>query len=138
MPAFIAQKLVKLLAGRGTALQQARVGILGLTFKENVPDLRNSRVPDVVRELGEYGIRPAVHDPLADPAEAIRQYGIRLVPLEELGELDALVFAVPHAHYLGSLQKWLLGILRPDGILIDVKSQIDPAQLPRQVDYWSL
>jgi UDP-N-acetyl-D-glucosamine/UDP-N-acetyl-D-galactosamine dehydrogenase len=138
MPAFIAQKLVKLLAGRGTALQQARVGILGLTFKENVPDLRNSRVPDLVRELGEYGIRAAVHDPLADPAEAIRQYGIRLAPLEELGDLHALVFAVPHAHYLGSLQKWLPAILRPAGILIDVKSQIDTAQLPSEVHYWSL
>ena len=138
MPAFIAQKLVKLLAGRRTALQQARVGILGVTFKENVPDLRNSRVPDVVRELGEYGIRPAVHDPIADPAEAIRQYGIRLAPLEELRDLHALVFAVPHAQYLGSLQEWLPGILRRDGILIDVKSQIDAAQLPPEVDYWSL
>ena len=138
MPAFIAQKLVKLLAGRGIALQRARVGILGLTFKENVPDLRNSRVPDIVRELAEFGIRSHVHDPLVDPAEAMRAYGIRLSSLDELGGLHALVVAVPHAHYLDRVYEWLPRILRPDGIVVDVKSQIDRSRLSQGVGYWSL
>jgi UDP-N-acetyl-D-galactosamine dehydrogenase len=138
MPAFVAQKLVKLLARRGIALQQARVGILGLTFKENVPDLRNSRVPDIVRELAAFGVRPEVHDPLADPAEAMHEYGIRLIALDRLSDLHALVLAVPHAQYRASLLELLPRILRPHGIVLDVKSDIDRRRLPAGVAYWSL
>src|SRR5690606_18019937 len=97
---FIGQKLVKLLLGRGRDLRTARVAILGLTFKENVPDLRNSRVPDIIAELGEYGIRPLVHDALADAREAERVYGIALADLASLQRLDGLVLAVPHRAYL--------------------------------------
>ena len=74
----------------------ARIGIVGITFKEDVPDIRNSRVPDIVAELREFGIAAMVTDPLADPAEAEREYGIELVPRTDLTELDGLILAVPH------------------------------------------
>jgi UDP-N-acetyl-D-galactosamine dehydrogenase len=77
------------------------VGIFGLTFKENVPDLRNSRVPDIKSELEEYGITVLVHDPLADPDEAMLEYGVSLSPLEAMHGLDAAVFAVAHGAYDG-------------------------------------
>ena len=83
MGGFIAQRLVKLLIAAERPVKGARVGILGLTFKEDVPDLRNSRVPDIVAELREFGIAAMVDDPLADPAEAQHEYGIELVPARD-------------------------------------------------------
>src|SRR5260370_7587316 len=97
MGGFIAQRLVKLLIAAERPVKGARIGILGITFKEDVPDLRNSRVPDIVAELREFGIAAAVSDPLADPAEAKREYDIELVPLGALAKLDGLILAVPHA-----------------------------------------
>ena len=138
MAAFVAQKLVKLLIGRESAVRRARVGVLGLTFKENVPDLRNSRVPDIVRELASFGIAARVHDPLADVRAATEQYGIELCPLEQMRELDALVLAVPHRYYLELGAPGLAALLDPGGILIDVRSVIDPASLPDTIAYWSL
>src|SRR5690606_4309748 len=82
--AFVAQKALKLLAAAQVPLHQARVGIFGLTFKENVPDLRNSKVPDIVAELGQFGVTPLVHDPLGDPEEARHEYGVTLAPWEEM------------------------------------------------------
>ncbi len=96
MGGFIAQRLVKLLIAAERPVKSARIGIVGITFKEDVPDLRNSRVPDIVTELREFGITASVADPLADPGEAKREYGIDLVPLEVLTELDGLILAVPH------------------------------------------
>ncbi len=80
--------------------KKARVGILGLTFKENVPDLRNSKIPDIIKELAEYGISAIVHDPLGNPEEAHEEYGIRLSPLEKFTDLDCVILAVSHAEYL--------------------------------------
>lgn len=122
MGSFIGQKLVKMLVSAGKSLDSARVGIFGLTFKENVPDLRNSRVPDVIRELQQFGIDPLVHDPMASPIEAEREYGIRIVPLDELDALDAIVLAVPHKHYLVDDAGFILGLLKGPGVVIDVKS----------------
>lgn len=138
MATFVAQKLVKLLIDRDLAVRRARVGVLGLTFKENVPDLRNSRVPDIVRELASFGIAARVHDPLADPRSAAEQYGIELCPLAQMGELDALVLAVPHRYYQELGAPGLAELLDPSGILIDVRSIVDPAALPDTIAYWSL
>ncbi|MFO1048142.1 MAG: nucleotide sugar dehydrogenase [Geminicoccaceae bacterium] len=138
MAAFVAQKLVKLLIGRDVAVRRARVGVLGLTFKENVPDLRNSRVPDIVRELASFGIAARVHDPMADARDAAAQYGIELCSLEQLGALDALVLAVPHRYYQELGASGLTALLDPGGILIDVRSLVDPASLPDTIAYWSL
>src|SRR5438105_1324474 len=96
MGGFIAQRLVKLLIAAERPVKGARIGIVGITFKEDVPDLRNSRVPDIIAELRDFGIAPMVADPLADPAEAKREYGVELVALDHFTKLDGLILAVPH------------------------------------------
>ncbi len=138
MGSFVAQKLVKLLIASDVAVKGARVGVLGLSFKENVPDLRNSRVPDILRELVSFGIEALIHDPLADPAQAQHEYGLELSPLELLRDLDGLVLAVPHRAYLALGEAGMAALLRPSGILIDVKSALDPTRLPAEQTYWSL
>src|SRR5713226_3541402 len=138
MGSFIAQRLAKLLIAAERPVKGARIGIVGITFKENVPDLRNSRVPDIVAELREFGIAASVADPLADPGEAKREYGIDLVPLEALTELDGLILAVPHK-VLGEAG-WgsLFTTLSPGGVFIDVKSALARDEVPRNIHYWSL
>lgn len=96
MGAYVAQRVVKAMVNEGKVLKGSRVAILGLTFKENVSDLRNSRVPDIVNELREFGVQPLVHDPLGDPQLAEREYNIRLCEFEEVKDLDALILAVAH------------------------------------------
>jgi UDP-N-acetyl-D-glucosamine/UDP-N-acetyl-D-galactosamine dehydrogenase len=138
MGAFVAQKLIKLLAASERPIHLARVAVLGITFKENVPDLRNSRVPDILRELREYGIEALVHDARADAEEALAEYGVRLCDWPDLRGLDAVVLAVPHATYLERLDAELSSMLAPGGIVIDVKSALRAAQLPEGARYWSL
>ena len=135
--AFIAQRLVRFLSRNTTALADARVAILGLTFKENVSDTRNSRVPDIVRELTNFGVRATVSDPKARPEDAVHKYGIALTDLSQTKNLDALVLAVPHREFLSDPTK-LFAKLKPQGVLIDVKSVIDPAIVPSGITYWSL
>jgi UDP-N-acetyl-D-galactosamine dehydrogenase len=138
MGAFLAQKAVKMLVNADVAVKGARVGVLGLTFKEDCSDLRNSKVPDIVRELGEFGVRTMVHDPLASSAEAVHEYGLALSPLEELQELDGLILAVSHKWYREHGHDKLLGRVKKGGVIIDVKSAINPAHVPAGVRLWSL
>ena len=138
MGAFLGQKVVKLLIEADQHVKGARVGVLGLPFKENVRDIRNSKVPDIVEELRHFGIEAEVHDPLADPEEVHEEYGITLCPWEQLQGLDALVLAVPHRHYLSMDVKTLLSGLGPGGIVVDVKSVLAPAEVPPGLRYWSL
>jgi UDP-N-acetyl-D-galactosamine dehydrogenase len=139
MGIYLAQRLIKLLGIHGNKpLKKARVGILGLTFKENVRDLRNSRVPELVRELEQFGIHPLVHDPLADIEQARCEYGIELNSWDEFCNLDAVVLAVSHHKYLELPQNQLLKCLQAGGILMDVKSVFNPANLPSNIIYWSL
>ena len=135
---FIAQKTVKLLVNADRPVKGARVGVLGLTFKENVNDLRNSKVPDILAELKDFGIDALLHDPHANDGEAHHEYGLRLSPLSAFQELDALIFAVNHAEYIAEGQASLQGRIRAGGILIDVKSVLSPALVDRQIRYWSL
>jgi UDP-N-acetyl-D-galactosamine dehydrogenase len=138
MGAYVAQKLVKLLIEQQIQVKNARVGILGLTFKEDVHDIRNSKVPDIIHELGQFGIIPLVHDPMADPAETLHEYGLRLSPVEELKELDAVIYAVNHARFQqGGLERWL-HCLNPSAVLVDVKSAFTAVAMPDDVAYWSL
>ena len=137
MGEHVATTLVKMLIAAGTRVNQARVGVLGLTFKENVPDLRNSRVPDILSTLREYGIDALVHDPLASPEDAMAEYGIELQSREVLTNLDALVLAVPHRAYVEAIDE-LTGSLREGGVFMDVKSAIPPASLPGTIATWSL
>ncbi len=136
--AFVAQSTMKMMAKTGISLKDAKVGILGLTFKENVPDLRNSRVPDILEELAEFGITPIVHDAMADKAEALHEYGIELVDLKEFKELDALILAVNHSDYVDEGAKALLTRLTSTGVFIDVKSVFEPSEIEPTHQYWSL
>ncbi len=133
---FLAQKCVKMLSENDTPLRKAKVGILGLTFKENVPDLRNSKIPDIIAELATYGISAIVHDPLGDPHEAHEEYGVHITPLSEFQNLDALFLAVSHHEYLASPAD-LVARVRPGGIFIDVKSALSADKVPG-LRYWSL
>ena len=137
MGAYLAQRVVKLLAASGRPIAGARVGILGFTFKENVPDIRNSKVIDTYRELREFGIEPIVHDPLADAAAVRHEYGVNLAALAEFSGLDALVCAVAHDDY-SSLHNDVSGRIAPNGIVVDVRSKIDPGTLRHDIRYWSL
>jgi UDP-N-acetyl-D-glucosamine/UDP-N-acetyl-D-galactosamine dehydrogenase len=138
MGRFIAQKLVKLLSQSNVSLLTAKVGILGLTFKENVPDLRNSRVPDIAAELQQFNVHPIIHDPLANSAEAIHEYGIPLTDWSEFQDLDALILAVPHQQYLDISAIDLCAKLKNNGVLIDIKSIHHPQDIPQGIQYWSL
>jgi len=135
MGAFVARRTIKMLIQRGRNPKGARVAVLGVTFKEDVPDTRNSRVPDILTELREYGIEAIVVDPVADRDELRHEYGLQLQDLDEARGVDAAILAVCHQAWgdLGQLVQSL-----DTQILVDVKSAIDPAQLPKQVDYWSL
>lgn len=136
VPVFIAEKLMKLMNLAKTN-GQPRIGMLGLAFKENVHDLRNSRVPDIVRELRQYGCEVLIHDPLADPEHARHEYDLEMSSAESLRDLDALVLAVPHRVIMSDIQNWLLRI-KPQGVMADIKSALDPATIPAQLRYWSL
>jgi UDP-N-acetyl-D-glucosamine/UDP-N-acetyl-D-galactosamine dehydrogenase len=126
MGAYIAQQTLKQLIKNGSPVPGAKVIILGLTFKENCPDLRNSKVADVIRELKELGCKVSVHDPIANSGEAVHHYGVALTPWEELpGETDAVVAAVPHRSYLAMPLTELLRRLKRNGVFIDVKSAFD-------------
>ena len=136
--AYVAQRMMKMLSRAGVPLSQAKVGILGLTFKENVPDLRNSRIPDIVNELTEFGLRPLVHDPMGNPEEALEEYAVQLCEWSQLAGLDALILAVPHRQYMEMPVSNLLGLVRDGGVVVDVKSVLDPTAVDRGLHYWSL
>ena len=138
MGSYVAQRTVKLLINATLPVHDSRVGIFGLSFKENVSDLRNSRVPDIVAELKQFGIDPLVHDPLVDEREAQNEYGIDLKAWWELFNLDAIIYAVDHRFYRQLPLEDLLGRIRPGGVLIDVKSVLAPKSIPSSLRYWSL
>jgi UDP-N-acetyl-D-galactosamine dehydrogenase len=139
MGKFIAEKTAKMMVRRGQNAKGNSVGILGLTFKEDCHDLRNSKVIDIVTELRSFGIRVLVHDPLADPEEAKREYGISLTPWDGLGEHGALILAVPHREYRTRPVSELTDLLVPNGCLVDVKSTLDAEKLQNgDVHFWRL
>jgi UDP-N-acetyl-D-glucosamine/UDP-N-acetyl-D-galactosamine dehydrogenase len=138
MGAYVAQRVVKLLIDADITVKNARVGVLGLTFKEDCNDIRNSKVPDILRELRTFGIQPMVHDPIASAQEASHEYGVKLVSLDEMLRLDALVFAVCHKWYLDLGQPRLVSLIRDGGVVVDVKSALEPGGVERGIRYWSL
>jgi len=126
MGAYVAQQTLKQLIRNGSPVPRSKVIVLGITFKENCPDLRNSKVADVIRELKEFGCKVSVHDPMADSGEAEHHYDVTLTPWEELpAEADAVVVAVPHRSYLAMPLRELLSRLKRNGVFIDVKSMFD-------------
>ena len=131
MGQFIAEQTVKMLARQGLQTAGQTVVVLGLTFKEDVPDLRNSKVIDVVRELEAYGINVLIHDPIADREEAHEEYGVELVDWDKLPKANAIVAAVSHKAYQKQGLPALLEKLVDKGVFIDVKSAWDPAEIEK-------
>jgi UDP-N-acetyl-D-galactosamine dehydrogenase len=138
MGRFIAERTVKLMIHAGFPLKGARVGILGVTFKENVTDTRNSRVPDIAHELAEFGVKTLIHDPLADPEIVHDEYGLELCDMSSLSELQGLIVAVGHEQIRSAGSAALVERIVPGGVFVDVKSIFDPQGLPDHISYWSL
>jgi UDP-N-acetyl-D-glucosamine/UDP-N-acetyl-D-galactosamine dehydrogenase len=127
MGAYVAQETIKQMINNGVQVKGAQVNVLGLTFKENCPDLRNSKVVDVIRELQSFGCVVNVHDPLGEAREAEHEYGIRLTAWDDMPDCDAMVAAVAHKAYLDQAFAELTARLRKGGVFTDVKSAYDPA-----------
>ena len=129
MGKFIAEQTVKHIIKGGGQVRHARVNVLGLTFKENCADIRNTKVVDIVHELESYGVEVFMHDPVADPDEAKHEYGVTLMPWEELPQADAIILAVAHNEYKEMDIKKLLSKAIQGGSFIDVKAQFDRSAL---------
>ena len=139
MGAYVAGQVVKRLIQTGNQVRGSRVTILGLTFKEDVPDLRNTRVIDIVKELQDYGILVQVHDPMASPAEAHEEYGVHLVPREQLAPAHAVVLAVAHQPYLKEGWGLITSLLDGGkGVVADVKGVLPRDRVPEGVALWRL
>jgi UDP-N-acetyl-D-galactosamine dehydrogenase len=139
MGSHIARKTVQQMIHAGRNIKGARVNVLGLTFKENVPDIRNSKVVDIIRELHEFGVETHVHDPLAAADDALHEYGLRLSDWESLPAADALIVAVPHEQYMKIPSSDLLKKIVRRGCLIDVKSALDGETFRREgITVWRL
>ena len=130
MSGYVAQQTVKQMIQTGVCIKDSKVVVLGLTFKENCPDLRNSKVADLVREIEDYGVNVFVHDPIAEPGEAEHEYGIALTAWDELPkDVDAVVLAVGHGEYLDQPIDGLLSGLKSGGVVVDVKSALDRGEV---------
>jgi UDP-N-acetyl-D-galactosamine dehydrogenase len=129
MAKFVAEQTVKQLIKAGFHVNGAKVNVLGLTFKENCPDLRNSKVADVIQELQDYGIEVHVHDPLADANEARHEYGVTLEDWDSLPRAEAVIAAVSHRGIIDRPLRDFTDKLAENGCFIDVKSQFDQAAL---------
>lgn len=139
MGAYIAEQTIKKLIRNGKAINGAKVTVLGLTFKEDCPDLRNSRVSDIIEELKTYCCDVSVHDPMAEKAEALREYGVNLVEWDALEKADAVVLAVGHKQYKLLDVADFKSIMSEEGILMDVKSALNKKQFAEEgLEIWRL
>ncbi len=140
MGKYIAEKTVKMLLQSHIDINSSRVAILGLTFKENCPDLRNSRVFDIINELQDYAIETVIHDPVASAKEAEQLTGLTMASLEECTDLGALIIAVPHKEFKSLPLEFFCKALKPGGCLIDVKSMlgIDRIEEEEDINFWRL
>jgi UDP-N-acetyl-D-galactosamine dehydrogenase len=132
MGSHIARKTVQQMIHAGRNIKGARVNVLGMTFKEDVPDIRNSKVIDIIRELHEFGVETFVHDPQASADDALHEYGVRLTDWDSLPAADALILAVSHRKYLEMPTGALARKVVRAGCLIDVKSVLDAAAFRKE------
>ena len=132
MGQHIARKTVQEMIHAGRSIKGARVSVLGLTFKENCPDIRNSKVVDIIRELRQFDVEVSVHDPVADAAEALHEYDIRLRAWEDLPAADALILAVAHRQFVDLPASAYLQRIVRHGCFIDVKSAFDPGTFRKE------
>lgn len=129
MGKFIAEQTVKHIIRNGWRVKESRVNVLGLTFKEDCPDIRNTKVVDIIHELQSYGIQVHVHDPVSDPGEASRELGLEIEPWDALPRADAIVVAVAHRQFLSRPLAHYYEKVAEDGCFIDVKSRFDAKAL---------
>ncbi len=139
MPAHVVEQTVKRMIQAGSPIKRARVGILGLTFKEDCPDLRNSKVGDVIHEFNAYGVDLLVHDPLAEPTDAEKYYGVSLCNWQDLTDLDAIILCVSHKEYKALTIEEYKTMLNPGAVLMDVKSSVDETSFKQAgINLWRL
>jgi len=141
MGKHVAEVCIKRLIAAKRPISGATVGVWGLTFKENVPDLRNTKVVDVIRELEEYGVRVIVHDPMADPDEAMHEYGLTLSPMDAFTGLEALIVAVCHQAYKEIPMASLAPRFAPKtgGLVMDIRGTLEKSQIAGAgLSYWRL
>lgn len=140
MGKYVAQRTVKMLINSGKAVKGAKVAVLGVTFKEDVPDLRNTRVVDIVEELEEFGVQVVAHDPLADPKEAKAHLGLVLSSFDELKGADAVVLAVMHKKYRDLGLTGVAGLCaNGNPIIVDVKCLFSEKEAElKDISYWRL
>lgn len=141
MGRYVAESLVKNLIKTDVPVKGAKVAILGFTFKENCPDTRNTKVIDIYKELGEYGIRPIVVDPAADADEAKRLYGIDFHDIKEIRDMDAVVIAVAHSEFMELSTKDISGFFNPVHevkVLMDIKGLLNKKDYGEDYLYWRL
>lgn len=140
MGSYIATSLVKQMILQNITIQGSCVTILGVTFKENVPDIRNSKVIDIVRELKEYGIDVQLNDPLASSVQIKDEYGLELKDLKELALADAVILAVPHREYVEKGWKLIVPLLKKNqkSVVVDVKSVLTREDCPEWIKLWRL
>ena len=134
----IAEKAVKMLSANRIPLAEARVGVLGLTFKENVPDLRNSKTFDVLEGLAKFGVRPLVHDAMVAAADIPANAAGEWCEPADMPPLDLLILAVPHRAYVENPRKTLLPLLDKTAAVIDIRAALDRKIFPDSVTYWNL
>jgi UDP-N-acetyl-D-galactosamine dehydrogenase len=140
MGKHVAERAVKMLIGAGRRVRGAKVVILGITFKEDVPDLRNTKVIDIIRELKDYGVDVLVNDPLADPTEARQYYGVELQPLDKIKDADAVILAVMHKAYREMGLEGIASLFSHNTVpFIDVKGCFSPQDAQKLgLRYWRL
>ncbi len=139
MGKYVAEQTIKHILKNGLSIKELPIIVLGLTFKEDCPDLRNSRVIDVIRELQSYGATVIVHDPVADAAEARHEYGVDLTPWDQLPRAAAIVATVAHREFKARPVADYAAKLQPNGVVTDVKSQFDPQTfLNSGISFWRL
>ena len=140
MGKHVAERAVKMLIGAGKQVRGARVAILGITFKEDVPDLRNTKVIDIISELKDYGVDVLINDPLADMGEARQYYGVELRPLDRIKDADAVILAVMHKDYREIGLEGIRGLCNgSNALVIDVKGCFSPQEAQKLgITYWRL
>ncbi|MEE9425457.1 MAG: nucleotide sugar dehydrogenase [Methylococcales bacterium] len=140
MGKFVAEQTVKRLSQLNSREKTMDVAVLGLTFKEDVPDLRNSRVPDIIDELKEYGVNIHICDPMVESEDAEREYGHALVNIKDLPKVDGIVVAVAHSEFTEQSIADLLSLYKDpaDGVFIDVKGVFEADKFPQTFSYWRL
>ncbi len=143
MAQYVADATIKQLVLSGKVVKNAKVAILGITFKENCPDVRNSKVVDIVKRLREYGIEPIICDPWAAPQEIQREYHLQLAPITDAKELDCLILAVAHEEFkaliANDLDIFFKDIPNNEKVIIDIKNMCSLKELQaNNYRFWRL